>query len=309
MRRLILLAVASVIVALIGLVSVSDVGRGSARAAGIGDASASVRVGFVRNGSVYTVFPDGHGTTLVLKAHRYPNPNAVDYAEPAWSPDGQHLAVHANTYESHELRHIWVFDRNMRHVATFDSDLGAGGANPSWSPDGKRLAFGDFTGGWIYVATLATGRVRDLTTHWGTGPVDYTPSWSPRGTTIAFSRNAQLYLVQPNGKSLHRLSNQIAGAVNPAWSPDGAAIAFNDYHRIGVISANGRNLRYLLTSTKPPAWTPDGTMLAFLRYPAWSPDGTTIAYQRGKDIWLYRLADKSSRLLVKNAADPTWTNG
>lgn len=311
MRRLILLAVASVIVVLIGLVSVSDVRRGSARAAGMSDASKNVRVGFVRNDSVYTVFPDGHGTTLVLKAHppvvtEHPHtvtagPNDVLYAEPAWSPDGQHLAVHVSTFESHEWQHIWVFDRNRHHIATF-----GGGASPSWSPDGKRLVYGDFDGGWIYVASLATGRVRELTTHFGAPPYDYTPAWSPNGTSIAFSRDpkgaggqavvARLYVVQPNGRGLRRLSDQVA--LNPAWSPDGATIVFDDDSRIGVISANGRNLHYLIANLTTHA-----------TQPAWSPDGTTIAYQRGNDIWLYRLADKSSHLLVKNAADPTWTNG
>ena len=297
---------ASAIVALVGLVAVLDVEGG---AAGTGDSSASVRVGFVRNYSIYTVSPDGHGTTLVLKSHppvvkEHPHevitgPDDVLYSQPAWSLDGQHLAVHAMTFESHEFQHVWVFDRKLKHIATFDSIYGAGGDSPSWSPDGRQLVFGDIWGGWIYLARLHNG-VRALVDHFGAPPYDFGPSWSPRGSAIVFSRATStgptdelygvLFIVKPNGTGLHQLLDQ---AVNATWSPDGRSIAFDDLSRIGVIDTSGRGLHWVVEN---------GT------HPAWSPDGSMIAFERGNDIWLVRLADGRSRLLVKNASDPTWTS-
>jgi Tol biopolymer transport system component len=289
--------------AVFGIAAVSGLARigpaiGAERTGGI---SPVARVGFVRGGSVYTISPSGGAVRLVLKAHpsQATAANPVIYSEPAWSSRGGYLAVHASTFESHEYQHVWVFDRKMKHVATFDSLYGAGGDSPSWSPDGRRLTFSDIWGGWIYVARLS-GRVRALVDHFGAPPYDWGPAWSPDGRTIAFSRgtatgpaeevDAQLYLVGASGGPLRRLAQVVA--VNPAWSPNSRLIAFDDHTRIGVIRPDGRGLRYLIRGT----------------HPAWSPDGRVIAFERGNSIWLLSLGEKTPRLLVKRAADPVWTH-
>ena len=162
--------------------------RGSARAAGISDASASVRVGFVRNHSVYTVLPDGHGTTLVLKAHPPGASAGPDNVLCAGSPRGRPAASTLPcTYRRSSRMSGSTSGCSIGTGTT--SQPSRGGASPSWSPDGKQLVYGDFDGGWIHVANLATGRVRGLTTHFGAPPYDYTPAWSPNGTAIAFSRD------------------------------------------------------------------------------------------------------------------------
>jgi Tol biopolymer transport system component len=156
---------------------------------------------------------------------------------PAWSPDGNRLAV---------LR--WADDIQI-------IDLRTGVRRPlnevdpvrplpgfCWSPDGSRICFV----GWShsinnYERSLAIAS----TTHptlalqtLETGSIDSRVAWSPDGSTIAFSLAAeatapqQVYLVSPESdKKPSRLLGQPPARSNfdPAWSPDGKRLLFSSY--------------------------------------------------------------------------------
>jgi serine/threonine protein kinase len=75
-------------------------------------------------------------------------PEAAQYRNPAFSPDGKRLAV---TLENEQGSYdIWVVDlqRKTRTRITFD---GKGADRPVWSPDGKSLFYG---GNWVGTAHL-----------------------------------------------------------------------------------------------------------------------------------------------------------
>jgi TolB protein len=103
----------------------------------------------------------------------------------------------------------------------------------SWSPDGAQLALTVFNEpGPAQIAVLpleATVRNpgRMLTTMAG-GALD--PAWSPDGTWLAFAGHdasaIEIYVMQPDGTSLTRLTSDGMLARSPVWSPDGQHIAY-----------------------------------------------------------------------------------
>src|SRR6266404_4466029 len=131
-----------------------------------------------------------------------------------------------------------------------------------------------------------TGHIKDTTSN-------FHPAWSPDGTKIAFAStrdtNPQIYVMDPNGFNVVRLTHDAAADLPPAWSPDGTKIAFQsdrqtDY-AVWVMNADGSNpVRLTDPSTSAGA-------------PSWSPDGTRIAYEQDGDIWVMN-ADGSRKIRI-----------
>ncbi len=175
-----------------------------------------------------------------------------------------------------------------------------------------------------------TGHIKDTTSN-------FHPAWSPDGTKIAFAStrdtNPQIYVMDPNGFNMVRLTHDAAEDAQPAWSPDGTKIAFatnrDGNNEIYVMNANGSGQINLTNNTRSdltPAWSPDGSKIAFQSdrqtdyavwvmnadgsnpvrltdpstsagAPSWSPDGTRIAYEQDGDIWVMN-ADGSRKIRI-----------
>ncbi len=101
-------------------------------------------------------------------------------------------------------------------------------------------------------------------------------------TSIAFmstrSGDGEIYLMNPHGKRVRRLTKHPEYDSAPAWSPDGQKItfaSFRDLHRPGgiilaelyVMNADGTNPINLTQSPEKPdgasSWSPDGQQIAF----------------------------------------------
>jgi len=171
---------------------------------------------------------------------------------------------------------------------------------------------------------------RDTTGHVIDTTSNFHPAWSPDGTKIAFGStrdsNPEIYVMDPNGSNVARLTTNAAEDGQPAWSPDGSKIAFvtnrDGNAEIYVMnSVNGSGLVNLTNnagSDLAPAWSPDGTKIAFQSSretdfavwvmnadgsnpvrltspsppngaPNWSPDGTRIAYEQDGDLWVMNV--------------------
>ena len=130
-----------------------------------------------------------------------------------WSPDSRRLAV----LDAHGLSAV---DRDGTHTTRLVDEVIAG-EPVSFSPDSTRIAYADETSGRIFVVPAAGGPASPITT----GPRDYAPAWGT--TSIAFARwpapgrPGDVWLVQPDGAGLHRLTRTNTGIQPVGFSADG----------------------------------------------------------------------------------------
>lgn len=171
------------------------------------------------------------------------------------SPDGERIALEGFGQEGHsDLDGIYTIR------ASDGGDLvrlvRGPVSPPRYSPDGTQLSFFDTKEG---VSPTGSGALFVMAADGSDSPVRITPwgsafddhEWSPDGTRIVFQRPyGQLYLVRPDGSSLHRIPVELppgTGALNPSWSPDGVWIVFSlqrsDAAEIWMVRPDGTGLR------------------------------------------------------------------
>jgi Tol biopolymer transport system component len=237
---------------------------------------------------------DGNLDVLVVSPDGGPqtpiaaSPNNEMY--PAVSPDGTQVAY---MVEGTDTSDIYV--TQIATNATRQLTQGAGhNSQPAWSPDGTRLVFVSDRGGTVDLYTMnADGslqrRLLDAPTLGAGGP-----TWSPDGRTIVFSAST----TNPDGTvrpaalySVPAAGGQPArltdeiGAGRPEWSPDGTQIAFD----APGDDPNGSIFLMHPDGSDITRITPAGWGGAI--DPTWSPDGTEIAFSRvgggsGAGIWI-----------------------
>ena len=198
---------------------------------------------------------------------------------PAWSPDGESLALISDS------------ERSLDGAGAFRAEDGGYG-------------FGATTR--LTVHSMATGQSREIGLPVGHAAAPYRLEWSPNGDRIAFvvlegekyPWNLAVYIVGADGTELTRVSDAGSG---PTWSPDGEAIALilpegDEEWVLYIFAADGSNLvkeKFGLdnsklggirgTRLKPGLWM--GNLL-------WSPDGSRILLER------FRGADSVVELAI-----------
>lgn len=126
---------------------------------------------------------DGHSTIWLMDPQGDNKRKLVQGREPAWSPNGRHIAFTSGQFEGND--EIYVIDidgANMRRVTQhkrFDWF-------PKWSPEGKRLAFCSerFGGQELMIAEAESGFQTRITVAEHTFEVE--PEWSPDGRALAY---------------------------------------------------------------------------------------------------------------------------
>jgi len=189
-------------------------------------------------------------------------------ADPAWSPGGS-LIAYASTAKP---AGIWVVRPNGTHARPL-ARRGVGGGAPSWSPNGKRIAFAarcdqDQLHTCLHVINANGTQKRQLTQP--SNDDDWAPAWSPDGRTIVWIRGPELWTMNADGSSPHKLhpagdwpDDSPPYDTYPSWSPDGSRIVFGTTYSpsgLAVVERDGSGF-------SPVA----GGMIRDGIYPAWRP--------------------------------------
>ena len=278
--------------------------------------------GAIMNGKIaYDVFENNNGDIYAMDANGA-NPtrltdDPVFEWDPAWSPDGQHIAFDRQVTADDD---IFVMKANGSGLTNLTNTPAFEESAPAWSSDGSQIAFqsdqdgGDFD---IWMMDANGGNPHNLTADFNGD--DLTPAWSPDGSKIAFSSErdgvyVQLYVMNSDGSGVVRIVGEDGYTASPSWSPDGGRIAFNmeaaDNFDTYSVKPDGSDLKRL---TDDPAW--DGS-------PDWSPDGTLIVFETrrhepdpehcdncNEEIYAMNADGSNETRLTNHAgadADPSW---
>ena len=125
--------------------------------------------------------------------------------------------------------------------------------------------------------------------------------------------NAEIYVMDADGKNQRRLTHHPADDGLPSWSPGGQKIAFSSYRNGGniqifVMGSDGQNPIRLSdgANDKNPAWSSDGQKIAFDGYGEEGLPGAVWAIQ----IYVMDSDGKNRKRLTNGPAhnsDPSWS--
>jgi Tol biopolymer transport system component len=155
--------------------------------------------------------------------------------KPSWSPTGEWIAFLNESGYQGDIYLIRPDGTSLTRLTSTD-DISRDG-NLVWSPDGTQIAYSADRDGNIEIYLLNVenaiqgNAASQQLTNTSTSVRNLVTSWSPDGAWLAFSSdrdgNTEIYLMDPDGGNVVRLTNHPFSDFEPDFSPDGSQIAFS----------------------------------------------------------------------------------
>lgn len=173
----------------------------------------------------------------------------------------------------------------------------------SWSPDGKRLLVAQETwvgeqGTYTQLSMSADGTDVRVIAENALGGV-----WLPDGNRIAFSRDGELFISNPDGSGARQLTKDTVRDIEPSFSPDGNHMSFTSVRGkkgiIFIMNTDGSGRRKVAEGYTS----------------SWSPSGKQLVYYKDKGdsmdkVYVFDLSWATEHLITKDSLDnyyPSWT--
>lgn len=240
----------------------------------------------------FTSFKDGGAEIYVYnmitrKTLRMTRSNSGNNSGANWAPDGKSIAFASSDMSSLKAAGGAAAFAGATAIFTMSSGGGPrqmlisspGGrridVEPAFSPDGSKIAWASdrFGNPHIFVRDLSTKTDTRITF---AGWYNSTPSWRADAKKLAFAGydkeidRYDLFIVNPDGRQLERLTLDQGDNERPTWSPDGNFIAFQSNRAIKG-SGKQKPYRIFVMNRDGGDQRPINIPLAEVNLPAWSP--------------------------------------
>ncbi|MBA7639057.1 Tol-Pal system protein TolB [subsurface metagenome] len=202
--------------------------------------------------------------------------------EPAWSPDGDEILFTTNRDGFFSIYRMNADGTNQRDIT---SNIVERAYQADWGSNGNILVayrdFGDTVAG-IGIINPDTNYFTPIYSESISSRIPGWPKWSPDCSKIAFQKyvdgNWEIYIMNPDGNNLERITNDPAIDVLPDWSPYRNEILFcsdranpnqtpveADLYLMDSDGNNVMRLTYALGREVDPEISPEGEHLLFER--------------------------------------------
>jgi Tol biopolymer transport system component len=199
---------------------------------------------------------------------------ATSASSPRFMPDSHGLIVSVERNEADQLL-LTDIDGCWPRALTTDTVGDHWDARPA--PNGKSILytlrrFDDLNRLDIVLLEIETGKL--ITLYGKSSTRALSPKWSPDGQWIGFiaqeTERDEIYLIRPNGDSLHQLTKAGQDVFQFEWSPNGKqlAVIFNrngafDLSLVEVETGSVIDLRAGAGTHSNPNWSPDNSFITF----------------------------------------------